>query len=91
MHDLTRLALALSTLTQVAAALRELDDLAAESRSSFAAIVFEFFASGPSPSSAFDFETRIAMAVRELGRRVVERVYNRLEGEGLLAPRQCVP
>ena len=41
MHDLTRLALALSTLTQVAAALRELDDLAAESHSAFAAIVFD--------------------------------------------------
>lgn len=86
MHDFTRLALALSTLTEVAAALREIDDPAAESRSTLAAIVFEFFATGPSPSSVFDFETRIADSVRELGRRVVERVYNRLEGEAATLP-----
>jgi hypothetical protein len=87
MHDFTRLALALSTLTEVAAALREIDDPVAESRSTFAAIVFEFFATGPSPSSVFDFETRIADSVRELGRRVVERVYNRLEGEAATRPK----
>ena len=86
MHDFTRLALALSTLTQVAAALRELDELVAESRSPFDAIVFEFLAAGPSPESAFDFETRIAAAARELGRRVVEHVYNRLEGEAATLP-----
>ena len=86
MRDFTRLALALSTLTEVAAALRELDNLAAESRSPFAAIVFDFLTSGPSPTSAFDFETRIAEAAREFGRRVVERVYNRLEGEGVNLP-----
>ena len=87
MHDFTRLALALSTLTEVAAALREIDDPVAESRSTLAAIVFEFFATGPSPSSVFDFETRIAASVRELGRRVVERVYNRLEGEAATRPK----
>jgi hypothetical protein len=87
MHDFTRLALALSILTEVAAALREIDDPVAESRSTFAAIVFEFFATGPSPSSVFDFETRIAESVRELGRRVVERVYNRLEGEAATRPK----
>ena len=86
MHDFTRLALALSTPTEVAAALRELDDLLAVNRSPFHAIVFEFLAAGPSPSSAFDFETRIAEAFRELGRRVVERVYNRLEGEAATLP-----
>jgi len=86
MHYLTRLALALSTLTEVAAALREIDDLVAESRSPFDAIVFEFLAAGPSPSSAFDFETRIAAAARELGRRVTEHVYNRLEGEAATRP-----
>ncbi|MGL6076766.1 MAG: hypothetical protein ACRC8S_21650 [Fimbriiglobus sp.] len=75
-----------ATLTEVAAALREIDDPAAESRSTLAAIVFEFFAAGPSPSSVFDFETRIADAARELGRRVVERVYNRLEGEAATLP-----
>ncbi len=86
MRDFTRLALAPSTLTEVAAALRELDDLAAESRSPFAAIVFDFPTSGPSPTSAFGFETRIAEAARAFGRRVVGRVYNRLEGEGVNLP-----
>jgi len=86
MHYSTRLALALSTLTEAAVALRELDDLVSESRSPFAAIVFDFLAAGPSPSSAFDFETRINEAARELGRRVVEHVYNRLEGEAATLP-----
>ena len=86
MHDFTRLALALSTLTDVAAALRQIDHSVAESRASFDAILLEFLAAGPSPSSVFDFETRIADSVRELGRRVVERVYNRLEGEAETLP-----
>jgi len=68
MHYLTRLALALSSLTEVAAVQRETDDLVAESRSAFGAALFEFVASGPSPSSTFDFETRIAEVTRALGR-----------------------
>ncbi len=86
MHYLTRLALALSTLTEVAAALREIDALVAESRSPFDAIVLDFLAAGPSPALAFDLESRIAEAVRELGRRVVEHIYNRLEGDGATPP-----
>jgi len=86
MHYLTRLALALSSLTEVAAVQRETDDLVAESRSAFGAALFEFVASGPSPSSTFDFETRIAEVTRALGRKVVERVYNRLEGDAATVP-----
>jgi len=86
MPDSTRLVLALSTLTEVAAALREIDDLVAESRSPFDALVWDFLAAGPSPASAFDFETRIAEAARELGRRVVEHFYNRLELEAATRP-----
>ena len=87
MHYSTRLVLALSTLTEVAAELHAVGDLLAEGRSPFDAIVFDFLAAGPSPSSAFDFETRIADSVRELGRRVVERVYNRLEEEAATRPK----
>jgi hypothetical protein len=88
MHYSTRLALALSTLTEVAAALREIEGLLAENRSPLEALVAEFFAAGPSPASAFDFETRIAQAFRELARRVVEHVYNRLEGGAATLPQQ---
>jgi hypothetical protein len=86
MHYFTRLAIALSTLTEAAMALREIHDLVAESRPSFDAIVWEFLVAGPSPSSTFDFETRIAEATRELGRQVIEHVYNRLEGDAATLP-----
>ena len=86
MHYFTRLAIALSTLTEAAMALREIHDLVAESRPPFDAIVWEFLVARPSPSSTFDFETRIAEATRELGRQVIEHVYNRLEGDAATLP-----
>lgn len=86
MHYLTRLAIALSTLTEAATVLREIQNLVAESHSSFAAVVWEFLAAGPSPSSTFDFETRIAEWTRKLGCQVIEHVYNRLEGDATTVP-----
>jgi len=73
--------LALSILAQVAPELRRpLDDLWLECRPDFEGDILGFLAD-PSPAAALDFETRLAERVRDLGRRVVERVYNRLEDE----------
>jgi hypothetical protein len=75
----TRLLLAVSILPDVVAAVRQdLDDLWAEHRPPLADLVVGFLTAGPSPAAAFDLEQRLADAVRELGRRLVERVYNRL-------------
>jgi hypothetical protein len=72
-----------STRPDLAAAVRrELDDLWAECRRQLESVVWEFLAAGPSPSSAFDFELRVAERVRDLGRRLVEHVFNRLERDG---------
>ena len=86
MHYLTRLAVALSTLTEAAMALSEIQNLVAKNHSSLDAIIWEFLAAGPSPTSTFDFETRIAEVTRELGRQVIEHVYNRLEGDAATVP-----
>ena len=86
MLNLTRLVLALSTLTEVATILHAIANLVTGSGPAFAKAVFEFVASGPLPSSTFDFETRIAEVTRELGRQVVEHVYNRLEGDAATVP-----
>jgi hypothetical protein len=78
----TRLLLTLSILPDLAGAIRqELDGLWTEQRQHFEELVVGFLSAGPSASSAFDLEQRLANVVRELGRRVVERVYNRLEGD----------
>lgn len=78
----THLLLALSILPDLAADLqRELDDLWSEGGRSLEEVVGRFLAAGPSPAAAFDFEHQVAERVRELGRRLVERVYNRHEGD----------
>ena len=85
-NDPNRFLLALSILAQVAPELRrQLDELWLECRPQFERDVLPFLAD-PSPSAALDFETRLAERVRDLGRRVVERVYNRLEEEAAEAP-----
>jgi hypothetical protein len=44
-------------------------------------LVLKFVLAEVSPGSTFDFETELAEVVRELGRRVVEEVYNMLEAD----------
>src|SRR5215207_8116799 len=78
----TRLRLTRSIRPDLADTVRqELDDLWAEQRQQFEELIVGFVAGGPSPSAAFDLEHRLANVVRELGRLVAERLYNRLEGD----------
>jgi hypothetical protein len=78
----TRLLLSLSILPDLAGAIRqELDGLWAERRQHFEELVLGFLSAGASPSATFDLECHLADVVRELGRRMVELVYNRLEGD----------
>ena len=90
MDYLTRLLLSLSILPDLAAAIRqEFDDLWSERRPQFEELVLGFLSAGPSPAAAFDLERHLADAVRELGRQVLERVYNRLEAdEAAMLPSQ---
>lgn len=82
----TQLLLILSILPDLTDRLRqELDDLWAEHRRSLEELVLGFLVTGPSPSAVFDLESRLADAIRKVGRQVVEHVYNRLEGDDALA------
>ena len=64
--------------SKIAAAL---DQVFAQARATVDALVRKFVFAQVTPKNTFDFENELAEAVRELGRRVVERVLNLLEGD----------
>jgi hypothetical protein len=60
---------------------RQMERLWKEQCEELEEVVLAFILTEISPATMFDFETRIAERVRELGRQLIERVLNSLEAE----------
>ena len=60
---------------------REFDLLWAAQHSHLSQLVLNLALAGVSPATTFEFETRLAELLRELGRLAMERVCNRIEGD----------
>jgi hypothetical protein len=82
MNYSTYLALALSTLHSCEAALRDkLLDLFAGRLDSFIAVVLPFLSQPCSPQSTHQLETDLNQRLRELGRDIVQSLFNQVEGD----------
>jgi len=82
MINTTQLALAVSTLASVGSEVHhQTQELIKKHQHKVEQEVLVFLAQAPSPMGLLDFEHRLAASLRELGRELVERVCNRLEGE----------
>jgi hypothetical protein len=76
------LALAVSTVAPLAADIRRhLRDALDQHRDRIEETVRRFLTAGPSPTAVYDLESRLATNLRELGRDMLARVLNRLEGD----------
>jgi hypothetical protein len=79
----TQLALAVSTLASVGSEVhQQTQELLKQYQRLIDQEILTFLAQSLSPMGLLDFEHRLAARLRELGRELIEGVYNRLEGEG---------
>ena len=77
----TQLLLVLTSLQVEEEVDRLVDHLLEEHRGALGQLVLQFLRGGIAPARMFDFETQVAMEVRELARQLVERVLNRIEAD----------